>query len=115
MRNFHVAVREWNDEIVFLHKVQPGGTDRSYGIQVARLAGLPAAGHRARQGAPGRARGGRARRGPTPSDAVQLGLFAAGPRPDPGQELARLDLAHLTPLEALNLLAKWQQRLGARD
>jgi DNA mismatch repair protein MutS len=43
VRNFHVAVREWNDEIVFLHKVQPGGTDRSYGIQVARLAGLPAA------------------------------------------------------------------------
>src|SRR3970282_670778 len=37
--NFHVAVREWNDEIVFLHKVQPGGTDRSYGVQVARLAG----------------------------------------------------------------------------
>src|SRR5215813_9906404 len=43
VRNFHVAVREWNDEIVFLHKVRPGGTDRSYGIQVARLAGLPAA------------------------------------------------------------------------
>src|SRR5438105_6519616 len=41
VRNFHVAVREWNDEIVFLHKVRPGGTDRSYGIQVARLAGLP--------------------------------------------------------------------------
>src|SRR3989441_4804128 len=41
VRNFHVAVREWNDEIIFLHKVQPGGTDRSYGIQVARLAGLP--------------------------------------------------------------------------
>src|SRR5574342_1383907 len=43
VRNFHVAVREWNDEIIFLHKVQPGGTDRSYGIQVARLAGLPEA------------------------------------------------------------------------
>jgi DNA mismatch repair protein MutS len=42
VRNFHVAVREWNDEIVFLHRVQPGSTDRSYGIQVARLAGLPA-------------------------------------------------------------------------
>ena len=43
VHNFHVAVREWNDEIIFLHKVRPGGTDRSYGIQVARLAGLPAA------------------------------------------------------------------------
>ncbi|HLE43370.1 MAG TPA: DNA mismatch repair protein MutS, partial [Methylomirabilota bacterium] len=41
VRNVHVAVREWRDGIVFLHKVQPGGTDRSYGIQVARLAGLP--------------------------------------------------------------------------
>ena len=41
VRNFHVAVKEWNDEIIFLHKVRPGGTDRSYGIQVARLAGLP--------------------------------------------------------------------------
>ncbi|HMO64955.1 MAG TPA: DNA mismatch repair protein MutS [Verrucomicrobiota bacterium] len=41
VRNFHVAVREWNDQIVFLRKVQPGGTDKSYGIQVARLAGLP--------------------------------------------------------------------------
>ena len=41
VRNVHVAVREWRDEIVFLHRVQPGGTDRSYGIQVGRLAGLP--------------------------------------------------------------------------
>ena len=39
--NFHVVVREWNDDIVFLRKVVPGRSDRSYGIQVARLAGLP--------------------------------------------------------------------------
>lgn len=39
--NFHVAVREWNDEIIFLHKILPGAADKSYGIQVARLAGLP--------------------------------------------------------------------------
>ncbi|MGA0845499.1 MAG: MutS-related protein, partial [Luteolibacter sp.] len=39
--NFNVAVREWNDEIIFLHKILPGGADKSYGIQVARLAGLP--------------------------------------------------------------------------
>jgi DNA mismatch repair protein MutS len=39
--NFHVAVRERNDEVVFLHKVLPGGTDKSYGVQVARLAGVP--------------------------------------------------------------------------
>jgi len=109
VRNFHVVVREWNDEIVFLHKVQPGGTDRSYGIQVARLAGLPA---------PVIARSkallaeledaGQLRT--DASDAVQLGLFAPA-APDPLlAELASLDLAHLTPLEALNILAKWQMR-----
>jgi DNA mismatch repair protein MutS len=106
--NFHVAVREWNDEIIFLHKVRAGGTDRSYGIQVARLAGLPervilrakallgeleAAGQRTADAC----------------DAEQLGLFAP-PRDPVLDELARLDLAHLTPIEALNLLAKWQQR-----
>jgi DNA mismatch repair protein MutS len=42
VKNFNVAVREWGDHIVFLRKIQPGGADRSYGIQVARLAGLPA-------------------------------------------------------------------------
>jgi DNA mismatch repair protein MutS len=108
VRNFHVAVREWNDEIIFLHKVRAGSTDRSYGIQVARLAGLPApviarakallaeleaAGHRRADA----------------EDAQQLGLFV--PPADPiAAALARLDLAHLTPIEALNLLAKWQAR-----
>src|SRR5439155_376550 len=41
--NFHVAAREWKDEIIFLRKIVPGRSDRSYGIQVARLAGLPKA------------------------------------------------------------------------
>ena len=41
LRNFSVAVKEWNDEIVFLRRVVPGPANRSYGIQVARLAGLP--------------------------------------------------------------------------
>ncbi|MEY2880235.1 MAG: hypothetical protein RLZZ15_2615 [Verrucomicrobiota bacterium] len=41
LRNFSVAVKEWNDEIVFVRRVIPGAADRSYGIQVARLAGLP--------------------------------------------------------------------------
>ena len=40
VRNFNVAVREWNDQIIFLHKIHEGGTDKSYGIQVARLAGV---------------------------------------------------------------------------
>jgi DNA mismatch repair protein MutS len=107
VRNFHVAVREWNDEIVFLHKVRPGGTDRSYGIQVARLAGLPlpviarAKALLARFEEQGQATA-------DVSDAVQLGLFV--PAADPlASELAALDLAHLTPIEALNLLVKWQR------
>ncbi len=41
LRNYNVAVREWNDQVVFLRKIVPGGTDKSYGIQVARLAGVP--------------------------------------------------------------------------
>jgi DNA mismatch repair protein MutS len=111
VRNFHVAVREWNDEIVFVHKVRPGGTDRSYGIQVARLAGLPPR-------VVARAKELLAeleteRQATTDADdAAQLGLF--GRAPDPlAEELARIDLSHLTPLEALNLLAKWQQRVRA--
>jgi DNA mismatch repair protein MutS len=41
VKNFNVAVREWNDQIVFLRKILEGATDKSYGIQVARLAGVP--------------------------------------------------------------------------
>ena len=41
VQNFNVAVREWNEQIIFLRKIVPGGADKSYGIQVARLAGLP--------------------------------------------------------------------------
>jgi DNA mismatch repair protein MutS len=109
VRNFHVAVREWNDEIIFLHKVRPGATDRSYGIQVARLAGLPepviarARALLAELEAAGQASA-------TAHEAQQLGLFA---QPDPlVEQVRRLDLAHLTPIEALNLLAKWQSWLG---
>lgn len=43
VKNFNVAVREWNDRIIFLRKIQKGAADKSYGIQVARLAGLPVA------------------------------------------------------------------------
>jgi DNA mismatch repair protein MutS len=112
VRNLHAAVREWNDEIVFLHKVRPGGTDRSYGIQVARLAGLPAAVVERAKALLAELEAGRP---PLPSAAppggsVQLGLFPAAGHPLL-EELGALDLAGLTPLEALNLLARWQGRL----
>src|SRR5467141_2855899 len=114
--NFNVAVREVGEEIVFLHRLEPGGADRSYGIHVGRLAGLPGpvvtrawqvlklleAGHHvAKQPAP------------APLDATQLGLFgqARTPSPDPLLlELDGLDVNSLSPLEALNRLAAWQKR-----
>jgi DNA mismatch repair protein MutS len=106
VRNFHVAVREWNDEIIFLHKVRAGSTDRSYGIQVARLAGLPAAVIARAKALLAELEAAGHRRADA-EDASQLGLFV--PTADPIlTELAHLDLAHLTPIEALNLLAKWQ-------
>jgi DNA mismatch repair protein MutS len=110
IRNFHVAVREWNDEIIFLHKVRPGPTDRSYGIQVARLAGLPAP-VIARAKALLAELEAEGQRQADRRDAVQLGLF--GPAPDPILgEIRELDLAHVMPIEALNMLAKFQRRLG---
>jgi DNA mismatch repair protein MutS len=114
VRNFHVAVREWNDEIIFLHKVRLGGTDRSYGIQVARLAGLPERVIARAKTLLGELEAAGQRTADT-RDAGQLGLFT--PSRDPVlDELAGLDLSHLTPIEALNLLVKWQQdkRVTAR-
>jgi DNA mismatch repair protein MutS len=108
VRNFHVAVREWNDEIVFLHKVLPGGADRSYGIQVARLAGLPRAVLERARGLLAEfetARAGQLER----ADAAQLGLFDPAPHPVL-EELEKLDVSRLTPLDALNLVAEWQRR-----
>ena len=116
-RNFNVAVRESGDDVVFLHRLEPGGADRSYGIHVGRLAGLPApvvarawevlklleAGHHVAH-----------LPAPPPPDSTQLGLFA-GERPDPLlAELDRLDVNSLSPLDALNRLAEWQRRRKER-
>ena len=104
VRNVHVAVREWRDVIVFLHRVQPGGTDRSYGIQVARLAGVP-------DEVVARARvllSELEQRTPTPPapsgvDTGQLSLFPVTPHPVLAA-LAALDPDRMTPLEALGVL-----------
>src|SRR5439155_18554132 len=109
VRNFHVAVREWNDEIIFLHKVRPGGTDKSYGIHVARLAGVPAPvveRTKALLSELEASRAGQLER----ADASQLGLFEPAPHPL-AIELAKLELSRLTPLDALNILADWQRRI----
>ena len=118
VRNFHVAVKEWNDEIIFLHTVRPGGTDRSYGIQVGRLAGLPPAVIRRAKAILAELENERegltAATAPGREAPVQLGLFPPAGEPIV-RDLAALDVASLTPLAALNLLADWQRRLKARE
>ena len=118
--NFHVSAREWKDDIIFLRKIVPGRSDRSYGIQVARLAGLPASViARAREilGALERdelTRGGRPSVSGTASDPQrQLGLFqSAGARRCAARtRLAAVDVDHMTPMEALTLLAELKHTL----
>jgi len=112
LRNFNVAVREAGDQILFLHRLEPGGADRSYGIEVGRLAGLPAEViQRARRvlallEGEQLVRGLDAPPGAKHAPATdQLGLFAPATHPVV-EQLALVDANTLTPLEALSLLAK---------
>lgn len=115
--NKSVAVREWNDEIVFLHKIVEGGTDRSYGIHVARLAGVPdSLLVRAKEilaeleeDAEGLAP--RIAKGKKSEDSGrQLGLFES-PFSATEEEIRKLDVDRLTPFEALCLLRDLQRKL----
>ncbi len=116
VKNFSIAVKEWNDDIIFLHKLVPGGTNRSYGIQVARLAGVPAAVIvRAKKilfGIESGAHGAPAGRSAPPAP-TQLDLF----RPPEAKVLELLraaDIERLTPLEAMNLLNRLREMAGSR-
>jgi DNA mismatch repair protein MutS len=113
LRNFNVAVREAGEQILFLHRLEPGGADRSYGIEVGRIAGLPAEviqrarrvlalleGEQLVRGLGGAPTG--KQNSPAPD---QLGLFASPTHPVV-EQLALVDANTLTPLEALSLLAK---------
>lgn len=104
--NFSVAVREVGDDIVFLRRLVPGGADRSYGVEVARLAGLPASVvDRAREILRELETAAAPPPPPPPEPDAQLGLF--GPEPHPAVERLRtVDANHLTPLQALSLLAE---------
>ena len=121
LRNLHVAVHETGDGVVFLHRVEPGSADRSYGIHVARLAGLPqAVVDRARavlvrlQAERGKEIDRSADKttvGSRPSGGDQFELFAIAEHPL-ANRLQELDLDRLSPLEALNLLVTWKSELG---
>lgn len=112
VRNYNVAVSEDGEDVVFLHKIVAGGADRSYGIHVARLAGIPR---------PVLERAGELLRKlqessgnmvvrPTAHQAQQMALF---PETNPLlDELRQLDVNTLSPIEALNKLYDWQRRFG---
>ncbi len=123
VKNYNVSVREWGDRIVFLRKVIPGNADRSYGIQVARLAGLPKRvldrakeilanlerDEYASDGTPTLARTSRRKKR---QETAQLTIFAAPPPPSPVlNELEALDVNAMTPLSALSALAELQKKL----
>lgn len=125
--NRTLAVKEWNDQIVFLRRVVAGAADQSYGIHVARLAGMPTKViERAREvlknleaqeydfkGQPRLARGAAAPHTPErPPQPQQLSLFAP-PEEIIARTLRDLDLEQMTPLAALNLLASLKARLGS--
>ncbi|MFL6279882.1 MAG: DNA mismatch repair protein MutS [Vicinamibacterales bacterium] len=118
--NFHVVVREWKDDIVFLRKVVPGRSDRSYGIQVGRLAGLPPAViARAREILNGLERDELSRGGRPSLSAAggavqsQMGLFQSPAEADPvHRRLRSLDINAITPMEALKLLAELKDEVG---
>lgn len=123
VRNLNVAVKEWDEHIVFLHRIVAGGADKSYGIHVARLAGVPQtvnerakdilaqleADHLNKYGdskitPPRRA----------PKSPIQLTLFDFGEHPVV-DKIRELDLANLQPNDALALVRQWQEEAKRRN
>jgi DNA mismatch repair protein MutS len=130
VKNFHIAVREWEDQIIFLRKLLPGGANRSYGIHVAQLAGLPdTVITRAKEilknleaheldvdGQPALTRA--KKKYKAQEDRRQFALFSPGepPKPSPAmEELARVTPDAMTPIEALTTLAKLKAMLDKEE
>ena len=120
-KNYNIAVKEWGEKIIFLRKIMAGGTSRSYGIEVARIAGVPAEvivrakeilrnlekGEFDEIGMPRIARG---KSAVAPGNA-QLNLFVES-EDAILDELRQIDIASMTPLEALNKLSELIGKLG---
>ncbi len=116
VRNLHVAVREWGEQIIFLHRILPGRANRSYGIHVARLAGMPtetvkradqlldslAVSHQSGQPAPSGSQ----------REESQLGLFTEYVQHPLIDELRELELDAMTPMQAFDTLRTYQERIG---
>jgi DNA mismatch repair protein MutS len=122
VKNFNIAVREWNEQILFLRKIVEGGTDKSYGIQVARLAGVPKeVVARAKKILASLETGtflSKTTEAPAPSKAEaeepaapQLSFFGTGAKHPILEELKGLDVDDLTPRDALNLLGEWKKKI----
>src|SRR6185437_11066810 len=114
VKNLNVAVREWEDQVVFLHRIVEGGTDRSYGIHVARLAGVPKPVlDRARQLlselAVHHVSHTRAMKNRKVANDAQLDLFG-----DPAKELLKalsgIQVDKLSPVQAFDLLRAWKEK-----
>jgi DNA mismatch repair protein MutS len=116
VKNYHVSVKEAGGSVVFLRKVEPGAADRSYGIEVAKLAGLPnevvvrarevLAEHESAE----RRLTGQLTPGAEPERPAQLTIFTPLSQPVL-EKLREVDLNRLTPLEALNLLAELKKEI----
>jgi len=109
--NYRVAVEEREDQVVWTHRVLPGGTDRSYGIHVARMAGVPAPVLRRAEQVLGELE--QRQEAPTAQSTtsrLQLTLFEVEPSPLE-QALAQVDVNSLTPIGALQLLDEWKRTL----
>jgi DNA mismatch repair protein MutS len=120
VKNFNILVKEWNDEIIFLRKLAAGGTNRSYGIQVARLAGIPEKiiarakkilykieNEHGINGTPLFAEN---------SDGSKKGHSQISMFPKPEkfivERLRNIDISKMTPLDALNCLNELKEKAG---
>jgi DNA mismatch repair protein MutS len=124
--NYNIAAKEWMDEVIFLHKLQQGKADRSYGIQVAKLAGIPKKViERAKEiltnlernefgkdGIPKLAVGSK---GASPKRSHQLPLFTQTENGEIVKEIEKLKLDELKPLDALNVLDRLKKKIKEND